>query len=283
MIQYFTREFFKLCVARSKAFSRRRALLLWAVSAPGFLLLLFCVKFNAALSTIPLTEDNFNLTVVASYILINLVKIWVFAQTFLAWTQLGDTRFQKMSAGEIAAFSLRFSWRMIIPFLPLWIILPLCTHFLLLPIFGITKLLLPLGNVYAVFGAVWYLLLIWPILTFLALKTIFVPIFSLDLPKPSFFFPLVTSWRFVTFSALTYHWGTLLKFAFPFVLGFLIPLALLDDTLIFFSPEKALYFQFAAVILWWIFAPFGIASARRLFMLLGNAWEQELFKLSKKD
>ena len=129
-----------------------------------------------------------------------------------------------------------------------------------------------------------FTLIVWPFLVIISAKLVFLPAISLEMPRKNFFSGIAASWNYVTIRILKYHWSAFFILTLPFILGLMLPFALLQDSaFLFVSRANAVKIQTAAVAVLWLIGPLSVSAALRLNMVLVREFEKEVRRLAEKQ
>lgn len=214
-------------------------------------------------------------------VFLNLVEIVCLSQLFVVWSRLADYRFDKIPVSVLVGGAFRNFWRMALPILPLWILLPTLFNVLLTLFLSTYRIFSLSGPQAAAAATVWLALTLWPVLTVLAAKIAFVPVFAVEAPRPSFFTSLIASWNYVTIRILRHHWLSFSLLTLPGILGLFLPMTLMQENLLFMVKGPAsLYVQMAGVLLLWLVGPLAVAAVQRLNMVIVSEFNSEIQRLS---
>ena len=285
MLILFKRKYLLKQLIRAFAFALGRYPSLLLAGLPGAVLLFFAVRCNDVLiNSLGSRIDSIPAFVLLGLVFLNLVEIVAVSQQFTVWSRISDERFDEVPLGVLVTQSLKRFWEMALPLLPVWIILPYLLHFLLTLYAGLIKLLSFGGTANALLFLTAFTLLLWPFLVVVSAKLIFLPTMSLELPRKNFFSGIAASWGYVTIRILKYHWCAFTVLTLPFILGLLLPFALLQDSaFLFVARSQAVKLQTAAVLILWLAGPLSLSAAQRLNMILVREFEKEVRRLAEKQ
>ncbi|MBR5624671.1 hypothetical protein IKW72_06680 [bacterium] len=285
MLILFKRLYLLKELLKAFAFSLGRYPGLLLAGLPGAVLLFFSIRCNdALLNSIGSKADSIPSFALLGLVFLNLVEILAVSQQFTVWSRIADERFDEVPLGYLVSQSLKRFWEMALPLLPVWIVLPYLLHFLLTVYAGLFKLLSFGGTANALLFLSAFTLIIWPFLVIVSAKLVFLPTISLEMPRKNFFSGIAASWNYVTIRILKYHWSAFFILTLPFILGLMLPFALLQDSAFLFIPrEHALKIQSAAVAVLWLIGPLSVSAAQRLNMILVREFEKEVRRLAEKQ
>lgn len=214
-------------------------------------------------------------------VFLNFVEIICLSQLFIVWSRLADVRFDKVPVSVLVGGAFRNFWRMALPILPLWILLPTLFNVLLTLFLSTYRIFSISGPQAAAMAAAWLALTIWPFLVVLAAKIVFVPVFAVEAQRPTFFMGLIASWNYVTLRVLRHHWLSFVLLTIPVILGLFLPMTLMQENLLFMVKGNAsLYVQIAGVLLLWLIGPLSVATVQRLNMVIVTEFNSEIQRLS---
>jgi len=282
MMIMFKRLYFLRAAISSIAYSLRRYPSLLAGGFPSCLIfIVYLTCREKILRSAPLASNDLNYMVVIGLVVLNFVSIICVSQMMTVWSRIADSRFDKVPLGVLVSMSFKEFWRMAIPLFPVWIILSSILYFVLTIFVSAFRLFLISSVSAAVTGLLWMLVIIWPFLTIMSAKLLFLPTFSLESPRPNFFTGLIASFNYVSMNVLKHHWLSFLILTFPVILGVIIPFSLMQENLLFIIAGKnALYLQELGAVMLWLIGPIGLASAQRLNMILVSEFNKEIRRLA---
>ena len=284
MMIMFKRLFFLRTALSSLAYALRRYPSLLLGGLPAFVIFLcYIVCREKILSSAPSVYGDLPYMFIIGLVVLNFVSIICVSQMMTVWSRISDARFDNVPLGVLVSVSFKEFWKMALPLFPVWIIMSSLLYFFLTIFFSAYKLFSLSGQTAAMIGLAWMLVIIWPLLTVLTAKLLFLPTFALEAPKPNFFTGIIASWNYVTMNVLKHHWLAFLILTFPVILGVLLPFALMQENLLYLVKGKtALYIQEAGAVLLWLIGPIGLAAAQRLNMILVSEFNKEIRRLASK-
>ena len=282
MMIMFKRLFFLRTALSSLAYALRRYPSLLLGGLPAFIIFLcYIVCREKILSSAPPVYGDLPYMFIIGLVVLNFVSIICVSQMMTVWSRISDARFDNVPLGVLVSVSFKEFWKMALPLFPVWIIMSSLLYFILTIFFSAYKLFSLSGQTAAMIGLAWMLVIIWPLLTVLTAKLLFLPTFALEAPKPNFFTGIIASWNYVTINVLKHHWLAFLILTFPVILGVLLPFALMQENLLYLVKGKtALYIQEAGVMILWLIGPIGVAAAQRLNMILVSEFNKEIRRLA---
>ena len=278
----FKRLFFLRTAMGSLAYALRRYPSLLLGGLPAFIIFLcYIVCREKILSSAPRVYGDLPYMFIIGLVVLNFVSIICVSQMMTVWSRISDARFDSVPLGVLVSVSFKEFWKMALPLFPVWIIMSSLLYFFLTIFFSAYKLFSLSGQTAAMIGLAWMLVIIWPLLTVLTAKLLFLPTFALEAPKPNFFTGVIASWNYVTMNVLKHHWLAFLILTFPVILGVLLPFALMQENLLYLVKGKnALLIQEAGAAILWLIGPIGLAAAQRLNMILVSEFNKEIRRLA---
>ena len=278
----FKRLFFLRTALSSLAYALRRYPSLLLGGLPAFIIFLcYIVCREKILASAPPVYGDLPYMFIICLVVLNVVSIICVSQMMTVWSRISDARFDSVPLGVLVSVSFKEFWKMALPLFPVWIIMSSLLNFFLTIFFSAYKLFSLSGQTAAMIGLVWMLVIIWPLLTILVAKLLFLPTFALETPKPNFFTGIIASWNYVTMNVLKHHWLAFLILTFPVSLGVLLPFALMQENLLYLVKGKnALLIQEAGAAILWLIGPIGLAAAQRLNMILVSEFNKEIRRLA---
>lgn len=278
----FKRLFFLRTALSSLAYALRRYPSLLLGGLPAFIIFLcYIVCREKILSSAPPVYGDLPYMFIIGLVVLNFVSIICVSQMMTVWSRISDARFDNVPLGVLVSVSFKEFWKMALPLFPVWIIMSSLLYFILTIFFSAYKLFSLSGQTAAMIGLAWMLVIIWPLLTVLTAKLLFLPTFALETPKPNFFTGIIASWNYVTINVLKHHWLAFLILTFPVILGVLLPFALMQENLLYLVKGKnALLIQEAGAMILWLIGPIGVAAAQRLNMILVSEFNKEIRRLA---
>ena len=278
----FKRLFFLRTAMGSLAYALRRYPSLLLGGLPAFIIFLcYIVCREKILSSAPRVYGDLPYMFIIGLVVLNFVSIICVSQMMTVWSRISDARFDSVPLGVLVSVSFKEFWKMALPLFPVWIIMSSLLYFILTIFFSAYKLFSLSGQTTAMIGIAWMLVIIWPLLTVLTGKLLFLPTFALETPKPNFFTGIIASWNYVTLNVLKHHWLAFLILTFPVILGVLLPFALMQENLLYLVKGKnALYIQEVGAAILWLIGPIGLAAAQRLNMILVSEFNKEIRRLA---
>lgn len=285
MMIMFKRLYFLRAAISSIAYSLLRYPSLLAGGFPSCLIfIVYLTCREKILRSAPLASNDLNYMVVIGLVVLNFVSIICVSQMMTVWSRIADSRFDKVPLGVLVSMSFKEFWRMAIPLFPVWIILSSILYFVLTIFVSAFRFFLISSVSAAITGLLWMLVIIWPFLTIISAKLLFLPTFSLESPRPNFFTGLIASFNYVSMNVLKHHWLSFLILTFPVILGVIIPFSLMQENLLFIIAGKnALYLQELGAVMLWLIGPIGLASAQRLNMILVSEFNKEIQRLASAE
>ncbi len=280
----FKRLFFLRTALSSLAYALRRYPSLLLGGLPAFIIFLcYIVCREKILASAPPVYGDLPYMFIIGLVVLNFVSIICVSQMMTVWSRISDARFDSVPLGVLVSVSFKEFWKMALPLFPVWIIMSSLLYFFLTIFFSAYKLFSLSGQTAAMIGLAWMLVIIWPLLTVLTAKLLFLPTFALEAPKPNFFTGIIASWNYVTMNVLKHHWLAFLILTFPVILGVLLPFALMQENLLYLVKDKnALLIQEAGAAILWLIGPIGLAAAQRLNMILVSEFNKEIRRLASK-
>lgn len=285
MMIMFKRLFFLRKAVGSLAYALRRYPSLLLGGLPAFVTF-FCyiVCREKILSSAPSVYGDLPYMFIIGLVVLNFVSIICVSQMMTVWSRIADARFDNVPLGVIVSMSFKEFWRMALPLFPVWIIMSSLLYFLLTVFVSAYKLFLISGQTTAFIGIAWMLVIMWPLLTVLTAKLLFLPTFALEAPKPNFFTGIIASWNYVTINVLKHHWLAFLILTFPVILGVVLPFTLMQENLLYLvKGRNALMIQELGAAMLWLLGPLGLAAAQRLNMILVSEFNKEISRLAQKQ
>ncbi|MBR4465246.1 hypothetical protein IKS38_01560 [bacterium] len=285
MMIMFKRLFFLRTALSSLAYALRRYPSLLLGGLPAFIIFLcYIVCREKILSSAPPVYGDLPYMFIIGLVVLNFVSIICVSQMMTVWSRISDARFDNVPLGVLVSVSFKEFWKMALPLFPVWIIMSSLLYFILTIFFSAYKLFSLSGQTAAMIGLAWMLVIIWPLLTVLTAKLLFLPTFALETPKPNFFTGIIASWNYVTMNVLKHHWLAFLILTFPVILGVLLPFALMQENLLYLVKGKnALLIQEAGAMILWLIGPIGVAAAQRLNMILVSEFNKEIRRLASNQ
>lgn len=282
MMIMFKRLFFLRTALSSLAYALRRYPSLLLGGLPAFVIFLcYIVCREKILSSAPPVYGDLPYMFIIGLVVLNFVSIICVSQMMTVWSRISDARFDSVPLGVLVSVSFKEFWKMALPLFPVWIIMSSLLYFILTIFFSAYKLFSISDQTTAAIGLAWMLVIIWPLLTVLTAKLLFLPTFALEAPKPNFFTGIIASWNYVTINVLKHHWLAFLILTFPVILGVLLPFALMQENLLYLVKGKnALLIQEAGAMILWLIGPIGVAAAQRLNMILVSEFNKEIRRLA---
>ena len=281
----FKRLFFLRTALSSLAYALKRYPSLLLGGLPAFIIFLcYIVCREKILASAPPVYGDLPYMFIIGLVVLNFVSIICVSQMMTVWSRISDVRFDNVPLGVLVSVSFKEFWKMALPLFPVWIIMSSLLYFILTIFFSAYKLFSLSGQTAAMIGLAWMLVIIWPLLTVLTAKLLFLPTFALETPKPNFFTGIIASWNYVTINVLKHHWLAFLILTFPVILGVLLPFALMQENLLYLVKGKnALLIQEAGAAILWLIGPIGLAAAQRLNMILVSEFNKEIQRLASKE
>ena len=281
----FKRLFFLRTAVSSLAYALRRYPSLLLGGLPAFIIFLcYIICREKILASAPPVYGDLPYMFILGLVVLNFVSIICVSQMMTVWSRISDVRFDNVPLGVLVSVSFKEFWKMALPLFPVWIIMSSLLYFILTIFFSAYKLFSLSGQTAAMIGLAWMLVIIWPLLTVLTAKLLFLPTFALETPKPNFFTGIIASWNYVTINVLKHHWLAFLILTFPVILGVLLPFALMQENLLYLVKGKnALLIQEAGAAILWLIGPIGLAAAQRLNMILVSEFNKEIQRLASKE
>ena len=285
MMIMFKRLFFLRTALSSLAYALRRYPSLLLGGLPAFIIFLcYIVCREKILASAPPVYGDLPYMFIIGLVVLNFVSIICVSQMMTVWSRISDARFDSVPLGVLVSVSFKEFWKMALPLFPVWIIMSSFLYFFLTIFFSAYKLFSLSGQTAAMIGLVWMLVIIWPLLTILVAKLLFLPTFALETPKPNFFTGIIASWNYVTMNVLKHHWLAFLILTFPVILGVLLPFALMQENLLYLVKGKNdLLIQEAGAAILWLIGPIGLAAAQRLNMILVSEFNKEIRRLASNQ
>ena len=285
MMIMFKRLFFLRTAVSSLAYALRRYPSLLLGGLPAFsIFLCYIICREKILASAPPVYGDLPYMFILGLVVLNFVSIICVSQMMTVWSRISDVRFDNVPLGVLVSVSFKEFWKMALPLFPVWIIMSSLLYFILTIFFSAYKLFSLSGQTAAMIGLAWMLVIIWPLLTVLTAKLLFLPTFALEAPKPNFFTGIIASWNYVTMNVLKLHWLAFLILTFPVILGVLLPFALMQENLLYLVKGKnALLIQEAGAAILWLIGPIGLAAAQRLNMILVSEFNKEIQRLASKE
>lgn len=278
----FKRLFFLRTALSSLAYALRRYASLLLGGLPAFVIFMcYIVCREKILGSAPNVNGDLPYMFIIGLVVLNFVSIICVSQMMTVWSRIADARFDNVPLGVIVSMSFKEFWRMALPLFPVWIIMSSLLYFFLTVFVSAYNLFSIAGQTTAIVGITWMLVILWPLLTVLTAKLLFLPTFALEAPKPNFFTGIIASWNYVTINVLKHHWLSFLILTFPVILGVVLPFTLMQENLLYLvKGPKALCIQEAGAAILWLIGPIGLAAAQRLNMILVSEFNKEIRRLA---